>query len=108
MKESCLFVEGLKMRPGAEKVLLALAAMDGLPEVFQTGNTIGEIAGRTGLTAHVIRARLQDLRRLGLVESDHVRLSPAANERRLRYGHYLTVAGAARAAVVEQGNEPPF
>lgn len=108
MKQSCLFVEGLKMRPGAETVLAALAAMDGLPDVFQTGNTIGEIAERTGLTAHVIRARLQDLRRLGLVESDHVRLTPAANETRLRYAHHLTVAGAARAAIVEQDEPPPF
>lgn len=91
-----LFIEGLKMRPTAERVLLALHQLDGQPHPLQAGNTIPEIARHTGLHPHLIRARLCDLRRLGLVASEPC-LIPGGNNREKRYAHYLTLAGVRRA-----------
>ncbi len=91
-----LFVEGLKMRPTAERVLQALAALDGRPDIFQSGNTATEIAHQCGLTAHVVRARLQDLRRLGLVQSGQCLQSSHPTERQTWYAHHLTSEGERR------------
>lgn len=87
-----LFVEGLKMRPSAERVLVTLATRDGRPAYHPIGNTIEELARHTGLSAHVVRARLCDLRRLGLVESDRF-------GRNARYTHCLTDEGLRRVGV---------
>ncbi len=89
-----LFVEGLRMRPTAERVLVSLSEMDGQPAFYPVGNTIAELAARSGLTAHVVRARLCDLRRLGLVDSDRF-------GRNVRYTHCLTDEGLRRANVSE-------
>lgn len=83
------------MRPTAELVLQALYNLGGKPNVLQTGNTIEEIAKQTGLSRHVVRARLCDLRRLALVESDQC-LIPDGDNHDKRYAHYLTVAGLRR------------
>lgn len=85
------------MRPSAEKVLAALDRLDGRPRiVYQTGNTIAQLSLATGLSRHVIRARLQDLRRLGLVESGLCRILQGESTQNL-YGHYLTGEGMRRA-----------
>lgn len=60
----CLFVEGLRMRPTAFRVLNALFVLGRNPTWFQDGSTIAEIAATANLSEHVVRARLQDLRRL--------------------------------------------
>lgn len=94
-----LFVEGLKLRPSAVRVLAALHDLPGgvaRPRMFQTGGTIAEIVEATGLSAHVVRARLCDLRRLGLVESVDC-TSDGTPKGPTRYAHYLTVAGVQRA-----------
>ncbi|MEM7625886.1 MAG: hypothetical protein AAF333_09670 [Planctomycetota bacterium] len=71
---SVLFVEGLKLRPTGERVLGALADLDGQPHPFHVvGNTAADLAKHTGLSRHVVRARLTDLRRLGLIESGRLR-----------------------------------
>ena len=86
-----LYVEGLKLRPTAEKVLKALAELDGEPHpVHIEGMTAMELARHTGLSTHVIRARLTDLRRLGLIASG--RLRPKAD----LHVHVLTVEGVRR------------
>lgn len=73
MESVCeLFVEVLKMRPSAERVIAALVCAEAMPMYHQTGLSIAEIAVKSGLKPHVVRARLQDLRRLGLVESAKV------------------------------------
>ena len=98
-----LFVEGLKMRPSAERVLLALSALDGQPAYYPRGNTTEELAAYCGLSAHVVRARLCDLRRLGLVQSDRF-------GRNIRYTHCLTDEGMRRVATaLTHSREPaPF
>lgn len=95
--ETCLFIEGLKMRPTAERVLQALGELDGQPDFFQAGPTARELAERTGLDPHVVRARLCDLRRLGLAASGPCLVSRAAAERRTRHAHHLTGEGLRRA-----------
>ena len=97
MSATTLFVEGLKMRSTAERVLRALADLGGRPQMFQTGNTTDEIARHTGLDEKVVRARLIDLRRLGLVVSENCLLSNLPTERVMRYAHHLTVEGERRA-----------
>jgi hypothetical protein len=94
--ETCLYVEGLKMRPTAERVLTALKELDGRPEFIQRGNTATEIARHTGLSPHVVRARLCELRRLRLADSGACYISREAGDRRTRYAHHLTVEGARR------------
>jgi hypothetical protein len=95
--ETCLFIEGLKMRPTAERVLRALGELEGRPDFFQTGPTARELAERTGLDPHVVRARLCDLRRLGLAASGQCLVSRTAGERGVRYAHYPTGEGVRRA-----------
>ncbi|MEM6504053.1 MAG: hypothetical protein AAF711_01155 [Planctomycetota bacterium] len=90
-----LFVEGLKLRPSQVKVLDAIAALGGEPAMIQQGVSVASIAELAKLTQHTIRARLHELRRLGLIESglcpDLVRRGePQA------YGHFLTSAGLRR------------
>ncbi len=92
----CLFVEGLKMRPTAFRVLNALFILGRQPTWYQDGSTIAEIAATAGLSEHVVRARLQDLRRLGLVESGECRQAPSYDYAANRYGHYLTEKGLRR------------
>ncbi|MEM9419142.1 MAG: hypothetical protein AAGA25_08865 [Planctomycetota bacterium] len=65
----CLWVEGVKLSPSAEKVLTALVAVDNDVEGSRVDATAPLLAAATGLTAHVVRARLCDLRRLGLAHS---------------------------------------
>ncbi len=105
MMDPNLFIEGVRMRPSAENVLLALAALDGEPHPFPLGNTIADLAGWTGLSRHLVRARLCDLRRLGLVESGTFsgckRVAP-------RYAHALTTAGARRAKCPEPEVDCPI
>ncbi|MEM8783467.1 MAG: hypothetical protein AAGE65_11510 [Planctomycetota bacterium] len=85
------------MRPSAERVLAALAELDGLPHpVHATGSGTHELADRCGYSRKVVRARLCDLRRLGLVESaDETRpdrQAPRGGARR----HVLTAEGVRR------------
>jgi DNA-binding MarR family transcriptional regulator len=95
--EPTLYIEGLKMRPSAEKVLHALFRLDGRPDIFQAGNTVSEIAQYAGLSCHVVRARLQDLRRLGLIESEGCPQHATCGDLKRRYAHYLTTEGDRRA-----------
>ena len=66
---ACLWVEAVKLRPSAEKVLRALVAAEDNPESQRLDVTAPAIAQATELSAHVVRARLCDLRRLGLAHS---------------------------------------
>ncbi|MBX3353002.1 MAG: hypothetical protein KF684_08695 [Phycisphaeraceae bacterium] len=100
LKEAELFVEGLKMRPTAERVLAAITHQGATPCVFQKGVTIESIATASGLSKHVVRARLCDLRRLGLVESDRVRITDRVTDPNRKYAHFLTPAGARRIASI--------
>ncbi|MEM6260756.1 MAG: hypothetical protein AAGI37_21115 [Planctomycetota bacterium] len=84
-------MEGLKLRPTGERVLHALAELDGEPHpVHIEGKTASDLAQYTGLSTHVVRARLADLRRLRLIESG--RLRPKADV----HVHVLTVEGLRR------------
>ncbi|MEM1353879.1 MAG: hypothetical protein AAGH88_03245 [Planctomycetota bacterium] len=86
-----LYVEGLKLRPTGEKVLQALAELDGEPHpIHIEGKTTSELARHTGLSNHVVRARLTDLRRLGLIASG--RLRPMGD----LHVHVLTIEGVRR------------
>lgn len=96
LREGELFVEGLKMRPTAERVLAAITLSGATPSVFQRGATIESIATASGLSRHVVRARLCDLRRLGLVESDRVRLTDRVTDPDRKYAHFLTPEGERR------------
>lgn len=98
LKEAELFVEGIRMRPTAERVLAAITQHGATPSVFQKGASIESIAATTGLSRHVVRARLCDLRRLGLVESDLVRPSDLPSDRDRVYSHFLTPEGERRAS----------
>lgn len=100
LKEVQLFVEGLKMRPTAERVLAAITHCGAKPSVFQMGATIEAIATASGLSKHVVRARLCDLRRLGLVESDRVRITDRVTDPNRKYAHFLTPEGARRIASI--------
>jgi hypothetical protein len=93
LRDGELFVEGLKMRPTAERVLRAIAQQGGMPSIFQKGVRVEAIAASTGLSRHVVRARLCDLRRLGLVESDRVRQTVLPTDENRDYGHFLTREG---------------
>lgn len=89
--DALLFVEGLKLRPTGERVLDALLTLDGEPHpVHVVGQTAAELAAHTGLSRHVVRARLTELRRLGLVESGRLRRHADL------YVHVLTVEGVRR------------
>lgn len=86
-----LFVEGLKLRPTGERVLVALADLDGEPHpIHVVGNTAADLSDHTGLSRHVVRARLTDLRRLGLIESGRLRRHADLHV------HVLTVEGVRR------------
>jgi len=95
-----LFVEGLKLRPTGLKVLQTLPPPVTDAESFQPILTAAQIAGWSGLTPHVVRARLCELRRRGLVVSGRrwVPLTPTWGGI-YRYGHHLTREGARRVAV---------
>lgn len=86
------------MRPTAERVLCSLASHDGQPAFDPVGNTTEELATFTSLSAHVVRARLCDLRRLGLVESDWY---ARCHRGPVRYAHCLTDNGLRRAGVAK-------
>lgn len=89
--DGVLYVEGLKLRPTGERVLQALAELDGEPHpVHIEGKTASDLAQHTGLSTHVVRARLTELRRLGLIESGRLRQTAD-----LRV-HILTVEGVRR------------
>lgn len=89
--DSLLFVEGLKLRPTGEQVLDALLTLDGEPHpVHVVGQTAADLAEHTGLSTHVVRARLADLRRLGLVESGRLRRHADLHV------HVLTIEGVRR------------
>jgi hypothetical protein len=64
-----LFVEAVRMRPTAEAVLNAFYQLAEAPTSHLHGQTSADLAQHAGLTPHVVRARLCDLRRLGLVAS---------------------------------------
>lgn len=100
LREAELFVEGLKIRPTAERVLAAITHSGATPSVFQKGVMIENIATASGLSKHVVRARLCDLRRLGLVESDRVRITDRATDPNRKYAHFLTPEGARRIASI--------
>lgn len=95
-----LYVEGLKLRPTGVKVLRTLPPPASEAQCFQPVMTIGQIAQWSGLTPHVVRARLCELRRRGLVVSGRrwVPLTPTWGGV-VRYGHCLTSAGVRRARV---------
>lgn len=96
---SVLFVEGLKMRPTAFRVLQALHDLGALPGMTQAGCSGQALASSSGVPLHGVRARLQDLRRLGLVESGMFPVvAPCGSQR--HYGHCLTCEGVRR---VNQG-----
>lgn len=66
---TCLWVEAIKLRPTAERVLDALAVAENNPDGSRLDSTAKALAVATKLSPHVIRARLCDLRRLGLAHS---------------------------------------
>lgn len=96
---SVLFVEGLKMRPTAFRVLQALHELGALPGMTQAGCSGHELAATSGVPLHGVRARLQDLRRLGLVESGEFPVVVPRGTQR-QYSHCLTCEGVRR---VSQG-----
>jgi hypothetical protein len=93
LRDGELFVEGLKMRPTAERVLRTITEQGATPGVFQKGVSVEAIAASSGLSHHVVRARLCDLRRLGLVESDRVRPTDLPTDDTRVYAHFLTPEG---------------
>lgn len=101
-----LFVEGVKMRPTAEKTLAAIAAAAGPPDYHQPGAATAVIAAVCGHSEHVVRARLCDLHRLGLVESGKCRMSAVPSDPTRHYGHSLRPEGARRAPVCLSGASP--
>ena len=95
-----LFVEGLKLRPTGVKVLQTRPPPMTEAQSFQPVLTIDQIAQWSELTRHVVRARLCELRRLGLVVSGRrwIPLTPTWGGV-VRYGHCLTFEGERRARV---------
>lgn len=102
-----LFVEGVRMRPTAEKALAAIAAISGQPGYFQPGVATAVIAAVCGHSEHVVRARLCDLRRLGLVESCKCRMNDEPSDLSRHYGHMLTSKGARRVPLCLAGSSEP-
>jgi len=95
-----LFVEGLKLRPTGVKVLKTLPPPMTQAQSFQPVMTIDQIAQWSGLTPHVVRARLCELRRRGLVTSGRRWIPLTATWGGVvRYGHCLTFEGERRARV---------
>lgn len=93
-----LFTEGVRLSPGREDVLLALDYLDAVPNEPQEGRTTAEVAAQSGITPHVVRARLVDLRAAGFVRSGDC---PRYFGRPLfgadvRHAHYLTPDGHRR------------
>ena len=84
----CLWVEAVKLRPTALRVLHTLAALERASLAEENGVTTHAIAQESGLTPHVVRARLCDLRRLALAASYS---TPGKNA-----GHGLTDYGRRR------------
>jgi hypothetical protein len=82
------------MRPTAERVLCALHEKDGEPAYWTIGATVEELIELTEMTGHVVRARLCELRRIGLVESDPIKRS---DRKAPRCVHRLTMEGYRRA-----------
>lgn len=90
----CLYIEGLKMRPTAERVLKALYEKDGEPTCWTIGATVEALIELTEMNGHAVRARLCDLRRIGLIESDPIK---RADRKAPRCVHRLTTEGYRRA-----------
>lgn len=94
MEGGCLYVEGLRMRPTAERVLTAICEKDGEPTCWTIGATADELSERTGLNRHVVRARLCHPRRLELIESESIKRETRKSP---RCAHRLTTEGWRRA-----------
>lgn len=95
-----VLVEGLKLRPTGVKVLQTLPPPMSQAQSFQPILTTGQISGWSGLTPHVVRARLCELRKRGLVVSGRRWVPLAATWGGIyRYGHNLTPEGVRRARV---------
>ncbi len=93
-----LFTEGVRLSPGQESVLVALDYLDAVPADPQDGRETAEVAHQAGITPHIVRARLVELRQAGFVASgdcpqhNGVPLADAET----RYAHFLTPAGYLR------------
>lgn len=84
----CLWVEAAKLRPTALRVLDALAALEQASYPVSDGASTHALADQSGLNAHVVRARLCDLRRFAMAAS-----GPTS---RGRSRHWLTEYGRRR------------
>ena len=94
-----LFVEGLKLRPTGLRVLRTLPPPMTEAQSFQPVMTTCQIAAWSGLTAHVVRARLCELRRRGLIVSGRQWSPLGPPSGGVEYGHRLSDEGVRRAAV---------
>lgn len=84
----CLWVEAVKLRPTALRVLHALAVLERSNSPMSDGISAQALAEVSKLNPHVVRARLCDLRRLALAAS-----GPTL---RGRSAHWLTDYGRRR------------
>lgn len=93
-----LFTEGVHLSPGQEGVLVALDYLDAVPADPQDGCETADIARQAGITPHVTRARLVELRQAGFVASgdcpQHDGVPLADTE--TRHAHFLTSDGYLR------------
>ena len=91
----CLYIEAVKLRPTALAVLEAIASLEDPSQGGDTLISIERLAGESRLSPHVVRARLCELRRLGLVDSLKAkRLRSGAD--RCRRTHAITTLGRRR------------
>lgn len=89
-----LFIEGLKLRPTGIRVLRVLPPPMSERQSFQQTLDIAQIAAWSGLTPHVVRARLHELRKAGLIRS--AAHPTSITNTTTRYGHHLTPEGVRR------------
>lgn len=100
-----LFSEGLHLSPGQESVLVALDYLGAVPSDPQNGRPTIDIARQAGMTPHVARARLVELRQAGLVGSgdcpqhDGQPLADAETH----HAHFLTIEGHLRSRWAVKG-----
>ncbi|MGD9691406.1 MAG: hypothetical protein AB7G17_01030 [Phycisphaerales bacterium] len=92
-----LFIEGLKLRPTGVRVLRVLPPPLDDRHNFQQTLTTAQVAAWSGLTPHVVRARLHELRKHGLIRS--AAHPTSITDAAARYGHYLTPEGYRRSIV---------
>jgi len=89
-----LFVEGVKLKPTALRILRVLDEF-GAWQTSTFGCTTADLATVTRQKRQVVRARLVELRRLGLIDSGQYRDCVRRGPQRL-YAHALTAEGIRR------------